>query len=71
VSGSEDKTLALRDAELIESGPGLYAVLCRNLHRNLAREEWKQYVPDGESYRKVCDNLPLEGAEDVRLSPRR
>jgi hypothetical protein len=31
-----------------------------NLHRNLKREEWKQYVPAGESYRKVCDNLPLE-----------
>jgi hypothetical protein len=60
VSGSDDHTLALWDAKLLESAPELYALLCANLARNLTREEWKLYVPAGENYRKVCDQLPLE-----------
>jgi len=30
------------------------------VHRNLFEVEWKQYVPEGEKHRAVCDHLPLE-----------
>ncbi|MEX0961166.1 MAG: hypothetical protein WDZ63_17950 [Burkholderiales bacterium] len=58
-SGSQDTTLALWDARLIESAEGLYALLCKTLHRNLTRQEWELHVPSGERFRKVCDHLPL------------
>jgi hypothetical protein len=60
VSGSYDGTLALWDVNVVESPSELYALLCKNLHRNLTRAEWNLYVPPGESYRKVCNRLPLE-----------
>jgi WD40 repeat protein len=60
VSGSDDNTLRLWDANLIESAPALHALLCKTLRRNLTRAEWAQYVPEGESYRAVCEHLPLE-----------
>ena len=54
VSGSEDKTLRLWDAKLLEDGKSLYSALCATLHRNLIKEEWVMYVPEGENYREVC-----------------
>ena len=45
---------------MIESADELYALLCASLQRNLTRDEWQLYVPAAESYRKVCDRLPLE-----------
>ena len=60
VSGSADKTLRLWDARLIESHEGLRKLLCESLHRNLTRAEWKHYVPEGEDYRAVCEDLPIE-----------
>ena len=59
VSGSWDQTLRLWDAKLLEAGDRLGAVLCQTAHRNLSKAEWKQYVPEGEAYRAVCDHLPL------------
>ena len=60
VSGGDDSTLRLWDAKLIESADGLRAVLCQTLHRNLTQAEWKQYVPEGESYRAACEHLPID-----------
>jgi len=60
ISGSEDKTLRLWDAKLLESAEGLRSILCLSVHRNLTRAEWKQYVPVGENYRAVCEQLPFE-----------
>ena len=48
------------DAKLLESDDGLRTVLCQTVHRNLFEVEWKQYVPEGEKHRAVCDHLPLE-----------
>jgi WD40 repeat protein len=59
VSASRDKTLRLWDAKLLESGKDLRSLLCQTSGRNLSREEWKQYVPEGEQYRVVCGGLPI------------
>ncbi|MCC3537012.1 MAG: caspase family protein [Microcoleus sp. PH2017_25_DOB_D_A] len=32
--------------------------VCQRLTRNFTKEEWKQYLPPGEGYRKTCPNLP-------------
>jgi hypothetical protein len=60
VSGSEDNTLRLWDAKLLESSDGLRSILCQTSHRNLTKAEWKQYVPEGEDYRAVCRDLPVD-----------
>ncbi|MGH2824071.1 MAG: WD40 repeat domain-containing protein, partial [Thermoleophilaceae bacterium] len=60
VSGSYDKTLRLWDAKLLESSDGLRSILCQTSHRNLTKAEWKQYVPEGEDYRAVCRDLPVD-----------
>ncbi len=59
-SGGMDNVLRLWDAKAIESGPLLQKALCGSLDRNLTRSQWSQYVPEGESYRTVCANLPEE-----------
>lgn len=55
ISGSLDTTLRQWDATLLENGKALSStILCSTLHRNLTREEWKQYVPEGEDFREIC-----------------
>ena len=60
VSGSDDTTLRLWDAKLLESSDGLRSIHCQTAHRNLTKAEWKQYVPEGEDYRAVCRDLPVD-----------
>ena len=60
VSGSDDETLRRWDAKLLESSDGLRSILCQTSHRNLTKAEWKQYVPEGEDYRAVCRDLPVD-----------
>jgi hypothetical protein len=33
---------------------------CTKLHRHITPEEWNSSVPAGETYREVCDQLPIE-----------
>ena len=42
---------AWRAEDLIEQA-------CTRLRRNLSRAEWRQYVGNGEPYRKLCPALP-------------
>ena len=60
LSGGWDNTLRLWDAKLLKSSDGLRSILCQTSHRNLTKAEWKQYVPEGEDYRAVCRDLPVD-----------
>ncbi|WP_344750033.1 hypothetical protein [Streptosporangium vulgare] len=50
-SGGSDGTVRLWDVSYLVDTLGF---LCAQVGRSFTQEEWKQYVPEGPAYRKIC-----------------
>ena len=59
VSGSEDHTIRLWDAD-----PESWAKkACSIVNRNFSRTEWQRFIGDALPYQKTCPDLPVPGEE--------
>ncbi len=47
----------------------LIANACKNLPRNLTREEWARYIGDAKEYDATCANLPIESELSLSSEP--